>query len=734
MKTLQKKLFLFLFLLCPILLHADATPDIKVAVVSEQAQIRPGTTFWTAVSFSLPPEWHLYWLNPGSNGAPPKVSVTAPPGWVVGDILFPAPSRLEAFGSIFYGYSNECVLLLSITPPSTLKIGESASLTFDIAWIACGTSCVPGKATATLDLKVHTAALENSSAKALFADARLRLPQIRSQLVVETKGAITEIQIPSQNGPFQNVSGVTFFPEKQGTFDPTFRPKWRLSKSGRRLVVELPTKLQQDAAGVVRFSYVKAGEIKNVAIQVPRKPPEGQRVVDKMRQMYEQQLSTIQGLFTLEFASILLLAFLGGIVLNIMPCVLPVVSLKVLHFIKMAGQGRRTTFKHGALFSLGIISCFWLLAGATFVLQSFGKTVGWGFQLQEPLFVACLIILLFILSLSLFGLFEFGTKIASIAAELDEVAKAGSPAQLDLPSSLSSFFSGVLATFVASPCTGPLLGTAIGFTATLSPLYAFFVFTSLGVGMAFPYLLLSLFPTLLKVIPRPGRWMVTFKQLMGFFMLATVLWLVWVLAAETQNISMISLFSSFFFIAFGLWIYGTWGGFDRKSTTRALAKFFALVVVVFGISTLLVEVYASRSRPSDKLQEKLTSDLPRGTEWEPFSLARLDQLQQKGVPVFVEFSAKWCLICRANALVLDSKSVKEAFVKYGVVKMYADWTQMDDEITQVIRSLGRNGVPVHALYSGEQGSAPELFPELVTQDMIINALKATQESQASPQK
>lgn len=452
------------------------------------------------------------------------------------------------------------------------------------------------------------------------------------------------------------------------------------------------------------------------------------RFSQKLTNWFSERLDRLRDALGSEFAYILVLAFIGGMLLNIMPCVLPVISLKVLHFMRMQGQSRGTTFKHGLAFSFGVLFSFWVLAGAIFVLQSFGKTVGWGFQLQEPFFVAGLVVVLFILALSLFGVFEFGTKIASIAAELDEVAKVGSPLASELPTAASSFFSGVLATFVASPCTGPLLGSAIGFTAMLHPVYAFMVFTSLGIGMAFPYLVLSLFPGLIKILPKPGRWMVTFKQLMGFFMLATVLWLIWVLQAETNGLSLVYIFSSFFLMAFGFWIYGTWAGFERKNFTRAIAKVISFFVVVSGIFLLFVEVKKAKTALPTTIELQQTVSTVPGKEWEPYSQKRLDELRQEHIPVFLDVTAKWCLTCQTNALVLESEAVRKAFIQYGVVKMMADWTQNDEEITMMLRSLGRNGVPVYALYGKNPEEAPTILPELITQDMVIDALKGLEKN------
>ena len=448
---------------------------------------------------------------------------------------------------------------------------------------------------------------------------------------------------------------------------------------------------------------------------------------------YRKLLDMTNDLAESSLSHILLLAFIGGMLLNIMPCVLPVISLKVLHFVQLGGESKKATAKHGLTFSIGIIVSFWLLAGSIFALQSAGKTIGWGFQLQEPLFVAVLLLILFMLTLSLFGVFEFGTGIAAQAANLDVAAQAPLEAE-HKHSLLASFWSGVLATFVASPCTGPLLGSALGFAATLHPLYAFVVFTALGFGMAFPYLFLSLFPGLTSILPRPGRWMITFKQLMGFLMMATVLWLVWVLEAEVPQMPLFILLLSLFVVALGLWIYGTWGGLDRGKATRHLARFLALIVTIAGCYILIARVYQARKMGfiKNETTQVLSQEKVIGKNWEPFSPARIIELRKQKIPVFVDFSAKWCLTCQANGIVLDLPEVKQAFVQYGVVKMLADWTQGDPEITKFLRSLGRNGVPVYALYSKNPDDAPVLLPEVITPDMVISSLKKLHDESPLP--
>lgn len=401
------------------------------------------------------------------------------------------------------------------------------------------------------------------------------------------------------------------------------------------------------------------------------------------------------------FLLALLFAFVGGSLLNLMPCVLPVVSFKILSFVKMAGQNRYLILKHGLYFAAGVLVSFWLLAGLMLTLQSYGETIGWGFQLQKPLFVAILAAILFLFSLSMFGLFELGTGVASWAAQ-----KADGSAQ-QTPPFLSSFFSGVLATAVATPCTGPLLGTAVGFAVTLSIPLAMIIFTFLGLGMAFPYVLLSAYPSLMRFLPKPGAWMVTFKEAMGFLMMASALWLVWVFGAQTSSMSLSLLLASFLFFAVSCWVYGKWSLPFKRKRVRRTSYLIALCFLLVGGFIL---VNAAESNEESLNKEELADD------WEAFSLERLSELKAKGIPVFIDFTAKWCLTCQANHLVLGTQNVKQKMTKKGVIKMKADWTKNDPVITEELKKFGRNSVPLYVVYGN--GGDPKILPQILTSNIV----------------
>lgn len=411
---------------------------------------------------------------------------------------------------------------------------------------------------------------------------------------------------------------------------------------------------------------------------------------------------------------ILLLAFTGGLILNCMPCVLPIVSLKILSFVKLAGEQRSKTFKHGAAFAAGVMTSFWVLASILLLMQTYGRSLGWGFQLQEPLFVALLAAVLWILSLSLFGVFEAGTSISSLAGE------AQSQAVLRARSGyLASFLNGTLATAVATPCTGPFLGPVIGFATTATPSQSLLTFSFLGLGMAAPYLLLAAFPNLTSFLPKPGKWMDTFKQLMGFFMVATVLWLAWIFAAETSHLGLLLLLVSFFLLALAGWIYGKWGTPVQKPKIRWVGYGAALICGLAAVYTLTLAASALEQETTVASAEHVMN----ADGWEPFSEERIANLQAQGIPVFVDFTAKWCLICQVNHTVLMSQEVQDRFAASPVVKMQADWTKKDEKITRALQKFGRNAVPLYVLYPGNSSETPKILPQILTPQIVIDSLE-----------
>lgn len=682
---------------------------IKVELVSEEGSIQAGHPFWVGIHLKLDKGWHAYWKNPGDAGMPPVIEWTLPPEFSASSPTWPIPEKFINESLVGYGYHGDVLLMAQITPPKDLEKNKDLTLSANVRWLVCSdTLCVPGESQVEIQLPVSINEPKlNQAAVPLFAKTRASWPQKMKVEAHHNQGLI-EMHLPLPEHATENVDAVLFFPEEQNSIDQTFDPILSAadSKSNAKLIVKLPEDYETipSVKGIVAL-MTKQGNTLHVKHAFE---------VDTHLQDSDAQAANAEAnnppLEEHGFAMALLLAFIGGMILNLMPCVLPVISFKVMSFVKMAGQKRMAIFKHSLSFAVGVLVSFWILAAVILSLQMYGHAVGWGFQLQEPLFVAFLAALLLVFAFSLFGVYEIGDKVTTWAG------KAQTHVSHKHSGYTSSFFSGMLATAVATPCTGPFLGSVVGLAVTTTPLYAMLLFTSMGLGMALPYLLLSLFPKLLSLLPRPGPWMDTFKQLMGFLMLATVLWLVWVFGAQTDNNATILLLISFFLLAVGCWIYGRWGTNLNKAITRFssiicmtacfIAGGYLIVLAATGVP---LETYRSSS-----------GDI---AEWEPFSPERIEELKKKGTPVLVDFTAKWCLTCQANRVALTSEDVEKKLADLGVVKMEADWTRNDPVITQELRKHGRNGVPLYLLYSGDPNEPPKVLPQMLTQAVVLEHLK-----------
>jgi thiol:disulfide interchange protein DsbD len=393
----------------------------------------------------------------------------------------------------------------------------------------------------------------------------------------------------------------------------------------------------------------------------------------------------------------LLFAFVGGLILNLMPCVFPVISIKVLSFASQAGQDRRRTRMLSLVFAAGVLVSFWILTALLLSWRTAGEQLGWGFQLQAPGFLVLLEFLFFLLALNLLGVFEIG---AGLMAAGSGLAARGGYA--------GSFFSGVLATVIATPCSAPFMGAAVGFALTQPPAICLLIFTSLALGMAAPYLLLAFFPSLIGFLPRPGRWMESLKQFFAFPLLATVLWLIWTLEIQVGIGGVLYLLAGLLTAGLGLWIVGRWQGVR-------LARALGWLVVMAG-AVLSYQGVAPRM-PGATAES--------GIEWRKFSPEAVEQARQSGKPVFVDFTAAWCISCQVNErLVFSSADVQKRFKELGIAAFKADWTNRDEAITRALESLGRSGVPVYVLYDDKKGSSPQLLPEVITPGIVLDRLAA----------
>lgn len=675
----------------PALAAPVRTPHVEAELVAERTAVAPGEPLTVALRLKMIPEWHTYWRNPGDSGAPTTLAWRLPPGFEAGEIHWPYPRRLPAGPLMNYGYEGEVLLLARVTPPRDLVPGTPVTLAAKATWLVCSREhCIPEDGELALTLPVAPDAGEDPRWAKPIAVARAALPAPPGALAGWTlaargeAGSVTLALAPPADVALRN---VYFFPFEQGKIEPAApQPLTRAEDSGYRL--KLASAMQPVGeftrlAGVLVSpqGFGPATGARAVTIDVPIA---GAVTAGPALRVTAESASLGLGL---GLVLALVFAFAGGLVLNLMPCVLPVLTIKVLGF---AGRNddARARRRYGLVYAAGVIVSFWLLAAALLALRAFGTELGWGFQLQSPVAVAALALFFFALALNLSGVFEVGVLLPGRLAGW----RARRPA-------LDWFGSGVLAVIIASPCTAPLMGAALGYAIVESGWRAFAVFTALGLGMALPYVLLAWFPAWLARVPKPGAWMVRLKQALAFPLYGTVVWLAWVLGQQAGLDAVVWLLAGFVVLGAAVWL----AGLPRARIAAVAAAIFALAVAI----------PATRTAPP-----AIAGD----PSWQPFSAAKVAALAAAGKPVFVDFTAAWCVTCQVNKrLVLGRADVLAAFRARGVELVRADWTRRDDEITRALAALGRNGVPLYVLY--KPGRAPVLLPEVLTCERVLAALQ-----------
>lgn len=660
------------------------TQHLTVELITETGTIAPSRDFLAGLHFVLDPGWHIYWINAGDAGEPPRVDWQLPVGITAGDLQFPAPERLPLGPLMDFGYQHEVLLPIPMRADGSIRPGTKATLRGQLHFLVCSNVCIPGSA--DLEDTVSVASQPGSpdvNTEPLFLAAERALPRALplgvSVQVQQTKTAFV-IRFTGER-----IASAEFYPYDQNLIDNAAPQIVQPQPDGVRITVEKAQGLQQVPATLHGLLKLPDGTAYQFTSTITAGYIEGRSVPAKR---------------TVGLLRVLGLAFLGGLILNLMPCVFPVLFIKGLALVQFSGHERNRMRTHGAMYALGILVSFWAIVGLLLLLRAGGHHLGWGFQFQSPYFVACMALLFFFLGLSLAGQFEIGLSVTSVGGGL---AQRGGYS--------GSFFTGVLATVVATPCTAPFMGAAIGFALSQSALITLAVFTLLALGLAAPYVLLTLQPAWIRLLPKPGAWMEYLKQAVSIPIFLAVIWMVWVFAQVAGSNGVAALLGGFLLTAVAGWVLGHWPA-KWASTTVAIL----LLIAAIALPCLAAEELPARGS---------TTEISTQTSlWQPFSPQRLAAARAQGKPVFVDFSAAWCLSCQVNErVVLDRSDVEEAFRKSGVVMMRADWTNHDDMITAALAQLGRSGVPTYALYSGGPQTAPRLLPEVLTSGIVLDALK-----------
>jgi thiol:disulfide interchange protein/DsbC/DsbD-like thiol-disulfide interchange protein len=666
----------------PSAIHAQ----VSASLISADTSIQPGRPFTVALRLVEDPHWHTYWANPGT-GLPTTLRWMLPPGWKESDIEWPAPSLIQdSRGNIVgNGYEGEVLLPVTLTPPADVKPGSTVELPVQADWLMCQDVCVPGSKKLSISLPVSA----NDPQPDPVWGAKIR--SVLAQLPVtdpswtvtasRAAGTVTLVVHGGAGGTARPAADLHFF-STDGTIAYDQPQQARSDGSGFVLTLPVATDAPANAPRLVGVLTSKEGW-----------RPDGTlpgMSVDVAFGSASAPVAADSG----GFPGTLVLAFFGGLILNLMPCVFPVLGIKILGFVNQAGADRRKVTLHGIVFTAGVLISFWVLAGTLAILRAGGSQLGWGFQLQSPVFVFGLAAAMLVFALSMSGVFEFGLTATSFGSQLQ--SKSGFT---------GSFLTGVLATVAATPCAAPFLAPALGAALALPTAQSFTIFTVIGIGLSTPYLLLSAFPAAVRVLPRPGAWMETFKQAMAFPLYATVAYLVWVLAGQLQETGLLAVLFGFVLIAMGIWAYGRWNSPGASPGRARFGKIACLVLIVLGAWT----GWPTAGTPTDIVWDKWSSD-------------GVEKLRSDNRIIYVDFTARWCATCQANKrLVFHSEDVLRTFRDKHIATLRGDWTNKDPLITAELAAYHRAAVPFNLVWLPGHAD-PVILPELLTPSIVLDAV------------
>lgn len=669
----------------------DGQRYTSLRLVAERTQVQAGDVITVAIEQTIAPGWHTYWKNPGDSGAEPVFDWQLPEGFTIGPVQWQAPEKIPYGPLLNYGYSNSAITLQDLTIADGYD-GGPISMPVEIEILVCEDVCIPEFDSLVLQLN-DGSAVDNSDYIARAREVIAPIVDWTVSYAAEGDQFLLSVELPD----VMDITEASFVPEAWGAVDNAAAVSFDLE--GQTLMMRQQRGEQSlndfDTLGLVLklvtvdgvFHYDVAAK---PAVAVASAAPLGV-ILDEAGSVVAPSLLLI-----------LLGAFVGGLVLNLMPCVFPVLSIKALSLVKIAADHPAEARAHGLAYTAGVVLSFLAVAGALMVLQFGGAQIGWGFQLQNPLIVTGLAYLLLIVGLNLAGLFEFGGGLTNAGGKLS--AKSGK---------IGAFFTGVLATIVATPCTAPFMATAIGVALTQPPVIGLSVFAVLGLGLAFPYLALSFVPILQHLLPKPGAWMKTFQQFLAFPMFLAVVWLLWVLAQQVSDVQLLGVMLGMVAIAFGFWAWPKGG---------VLVK--AIAVLSFGAAVWVLPMMTHSLAGVSAVSEKKIISF--GEEFYGERLATyLDDTDQ---PVFVEMTAAWCITCKLNhATSINVQATRDLFAAQDVAFLVGDWTNRDAEITAYLQSFGRSGVPLYVFYPAPiDGVRPDavLLPQLLTPSIVEDVVLA----------
>jgi thiol:disulfide interchange protein DsbD len=644
---------------------AVTSPRATATLISDSDKVTVGKPFRIGLRLRIAPGWHTYWKNPGDAGVAPELTLKLPAGASAGPVLWPAPERQPEGPLMTWGYSGEVLLPVVVTPGA-----DGIEVQADATWLVCNNICVPEEGSFRLTLPRGDAA--PSAQAALFRAAEAAIPRASPWPAHVSPDGVLAVEAPDA------VTSAWFAPDAPDAIQPAAAQRFSRTETGFALA------LTPGAA------FPKDGPLAGVLV-----------VQDRVGQTQALAVEAIAGpsatpLEIVPLWQTLLAALLGGMILNLMPCVFPVLALKAAALAGMSAEGRRHAARHAAAYTLGVVLSFMAIAGTLLAVRAASGAVGWGFQFQSPLFVAAMAWLLFVMGLNLSGVFLVHGTFTSAGQTLTE--KEGLAGQ---------FFTGVLAVLVATPCTAPFMGAAVAAALAASRPVTFLIFAVMGLGMAAPFLLLAVTPGLCRVIPRPGKWMSHFKQAMAFPMYGAAVWMIWVLSLQSGSDGVLAAGVGLVLLALAAWALGV--------RQHGGPKWFLAPAVAGALGALALLPGLAAVPPAAQAAE---------AGQEPYSPARLAALRAEGRPVFVNMTAAWCVTCLVNERVaLSPENVRRAFGQLHVAYLKGDWTRQDPGITAFLRAHGRDGVPLYAVYLPGK-SEPEVLPQILTPSVVLRALGA----------
>jgi len=654
--------------------------NVSTQILSDWSQ-HSGNEFHVAIHFKINEPWHIYWKNPGTTGLATEVIWGLPKGLSVSSTFESFPMLHENSGIVDYVHEGEALIVAKIQVDRQLfDPSGPTQITASVNWLECAQICVPGHSDLQLDL---------SDCPPMDASVLMEIKKLSQSYSSISKGVFStnseklSVLVELPKADMLQLEKVYLFPEEPLN-DASAKQQFSITATGILIQSQAQSAIPDSTTHAWLMTKTLDGTVDYYRIHLSQ---------GEIPTVFVSNSETVT---TGKFGYLLFLAFAGGVILNLMPCVFPVIGLKIMGFVNQAGEDQRKIVIHGLVFSTGVMVSFWILSGLLLLLRSGGQQLGWGFQLQEPWFNYALILLMFAFALSLNGVFEFGMSAIGVGNQLQQ--KSGMT---------GSFFSGVMATVVATPCSAPFLAPALGAALALQPFQAMILFTFVALGLSTPYLLLSAFPGALKILPRPGAWMETFKQCMAFPLYGTVAYLLWALLGQIDDSSQLNLLISLALFAMALWIFGKWSAPHRSALTRRITIVSTLALIIGSI--LLGH--------------------PRETKsfWEPWSPEAVAKYVEEGRTVYVDFTARWCATCQVNKrLVFGSEDVMNYFKDHKVVALKADWTHRDERITEKLRSLGKAAVPVNLIYKKGKDE-PLILPEVLTPAIVLQALSENPE-------